>query len=225
MLLLNILVHSPAEVSDSNRKFLLTYSWGSIMEKFPKAVKLRNSTTTTLRLLQKPDLEKLVEFFQSLPKKDRMFLRSDVMKKENILKRYGNINYDIMFPLLAVNKNRIIAIGTLFRAEFGWMHHLGEIRCVVAEKFKRQGLCSILVKELFLHAVTTDLTKIQAEIMEGQKSALSAFKRMGFKQEAVLKKHVTDIHGKRQNLVIMSLDIEDLWHILEDHTIGKSYVV
>ena len=154
-----------------------------------------------------------------------MFLRIDVMKKGNIIKRYGHFNYDIMFPVVASTKNKIIGIGTLWRAEFGWMRNLGEIRCVVSPEFQRRGLCTILVRELFLNALTTNLTKIQAEIMEDQKSALSAFERMGFKKESILKKHVTDINGNRRNLVMMSLDIVDLWDLMEDHTIGTTYVV
>ena len=105
------------------------------------------------------------------------------------------------------------------------MRHLGELRCVVSDKYKRKGLCTILVREIFLRAVSTDLYKIQAAVMEEQKSAISAFKRMGFKQEALLKKHVTDIQGKRHNLIIMNLDIEELWYLMEDYTHGKTYVV
>lgn len=195
------------------------------MSKYPKLVKLKNNESVSLRLLTQEDLELLINFFQSLPLEDRMYLRSDVMKKKNILRRFGNINYDVMYPILALANNKIIGIGTLFRAEFGWMRNLGEIRCVVSNKYKRKGLGTILVRELFLYAVSTDLFKIQAEIMEDQKSALRAFERMGFKQEAILEKHVTDINGKRRNLVIMSLDIEELWNILEDHTHGKTYVV
>jgi RimJ/RimL family protein N-acetyltransferase len=61
--------------------------------------------------------------------------------------------------------------------------------------------------------------------MEDQKSAIKAFERMGFKKEATLRKHVTDIEGKRRNLVIMSQDIEELWNTLEDFTYGRTYVV
>ena len=45
------------------------------------------------------------------------------------------------------------------------------------------------------------------------------------KEEAVLKKHVTDTHGERRNLVIMCLDIKDLWYLLEDFVQGKQYVI
>ncbi len=195
------------------------------MEKYPKKVTLKDDEIITLRLLNDTDLEILVSFFQSLPEKDRMYLRSDVMNRENIVRRFGKINYDQMYPVLALSKQAIIAIGTLFRAGFGWMRNLGEVRCVVSPPYQRKGLCSILVREIFLHAVTTDLYKLQAEIMEDQVSAVHAFQRMGFKKETVLHKHVTDIHGQRSNLVIMSLDIEELWCLLEDFTHGKTYVV
>jgi RimJ/RimL family protein N-acetyltransferase len=188
-------------------------------------VKLKNKEHAVLRLLNQEDLEALIQFFQSLSVENRMYLRSDVMEKENIIRRFGNFNYDIMYPIIALVENKIVAIGTLFRAAFGWMRNLGEIRVVVSDDYHRKGLCTILVRELFLKAVTTDLFKVQAEIMEDQFSAISAFERMGFKREAVMKKHVTDIKGNRRNLVIMSLDIEEMWYVLEDFTHGKTYVV
>ncbi|GAB4366970.1 MAG: hypothetical protein Kow0042_07220 [Calditrichia bacterium] len=195
------------------------------MSQYPKEVELKDKEKVTLRLLRQNDLEKLVEFFQALPLKDRMFLRTDVLQRENIYRRYGNLNYQNMYPVIAVKNEEIVAIGTLFRPEFGWMRNLGEIRCVVAEKYQRKGLCTILVRELFLRAVSMDLYKLQAELIEDQKSAIAAFQRMGFRPEAVLKKHVTDIQGRRQNLVIMSLDIQDMWNVMEDFISGKSYVV
>ena len=198
---------------------------GELMEKYPKEIKLKSGEQITLQLFSIDDLELLVDFYASLPEKDRMFLRIDVLKRENIVARYGNPNYDLIFPVIALHKNKIVGEGTLFRAEFGWMRNLGELRCVVSDAFRRKGLCTILVRELFLRAVSTDLYKIQAAVMEDQISAIAAFKRMGFKQEALLKKHVTDVQGKRHNLVILNLDIEELWYIMEDFNQGRSYVV
>ncbi|NOQ98110.1 MAG: GNAT family N-acetyltransferase [Calditrichae bacterium] len=195
------------------------------MENYPKEAKLKSGEKIELRLFSRDDLDLLIDFYTSLPEKDRMFLRIDVLKRENIVKRYGDPNYDHIYPIIALHKEKIIGEGTLFRPEFGWMRHLGELRCVVSNKYKRKGLCTILVREIFLRAVSTDLYKIQAAMMEEQKSAISAFKRMGFKQEALLKKHVTDIQGKRHNLIIMNLDIEELWYLMEDYTHGKTYVV
>ncbi len=153
-----------------------------------------------------------------------MYLRLDVSKRENIMKRFGNVNNEIMYPVLALDGDQIAAIGTLYRAEFGWMRNLGEIRVVVGPKFQRRGLCTILTKSLFFRALSTDLYKIQAELMEDQLAAITCFERLGFKKEAVLRKHVTDINGGRCNLVIMSLDIQEMWLLMEDFINRQFYV-
>jgi len=194
------------------------------MEKYPKQVKLKNEKVAVLRQLKEDDVEMLVDFFQSLEQEDRMYLRLDVTKKENIVKRYGKIDYDSIFPVIGLEGDRIIAIGTLFRPEFGWARNLGEIRVVIARDLQRQGLCTILVRELFLYALTTDLFKIKVELMERQKSAITAFERMGFRKEAVLKNHVINIEGERRNLVMMSLDIKDMWSEMEDFVQDRFYV-
>lgn len=194
------------------------------MDKYPKEVTLKNGEKITLRLFEKDEIDLLVNFFQSLPTEDRMYLRIDVMKRDNIFKRFGNVNYDLIYPIIALYKGKIVAIGTLFRAEFGWMRNLGEIRIVVARDFQRLGLCTVLTKEIFFHALKTDLYKIQAELMEDQKSAIGCFERLGFKKEAVLRKHVTDLKGNRCNLIIMSLDIQEMWFLMEDFANRYFYV-
>ena len=194
------------------------------MEKYPKEVQLKSGETIILNPLQSDEMEKLIQFFQSLPTEEKMYLRSDVSQRENIIKRFGTLDYDIRFPLLARLEEKVIAIGSMYRAEFGWTRNLGEIRVVVAPEFQRKGLCTVLVKEMFFYAISTDLYKIQAEIMENQTSAIAAFEHMGFKKEAVLHNHVTDIKRERHNLVIMSLDIKELWYLMEDFIQDKMYV-
>jgi len=194
------------------------------MDEYPKEVSLKNGHSVTLRLLKEDDMETLIQFFQALPAEDRMYLRSDVMKRENLVRRFGTLNYDKVYPVIALDHENIVAIGNLWRAEFGWMRHLGEIRVVVAREYQRKGLCTILTREIFFHALTTDLYKIQAELMEDQIAAINAFERLGFKKETVLRKHVTDINGNRVNLVIMSLDIQEMWYLMEDFIKGQFYV-
>lgn len=194
------------------------------MDEYPKEITLKSGDKIFLRFLEKDDLDSLVEYFQSLPPGDRMYLRADVTKRENILRRFGELNHDKIIPLIALNGERIVAIGTLFRAEFGWMRNLGEIRVVVHPDFQRRGLCTVLTREIFFHALKTDLYKIQAEMMEDQVAAINAFERLGFKKETVLRKHVTDLEGNRCNLVIMSLDIQDMWYLMEDFIKGQFYV-
>jgi RimJ/RimL family protein N-acetyltransferase len=194
------------------------------MEEYPKEISLKSGQKLTLRLLKEDDIDSLVQFFQALPEEDRMYLRMDVTKRENIVRRFGTLNFDKVYPVIALDQDNVEAIGSLWRAEFGWMRNLGEIRVVVSPDFQRKGLCTILTREIFFHALTTDLYKIQAEVMEDQIGALNAFERLGFKKETVLRKHVTDINGQRANLVIMSLDIQEMWYLMEDFIKGQFYV-
>ena len=194
------------------------------MENYPKEVTLKNENPAILRLLKEDDIEELITFFCALPLEDRMYLRADVTIRENILRRFGKLNYDLIYPIIALDEDRIVAIATLYRAEFGWMRNLGEIRVVVSPEFQRKGLCTLLTREIFFHGLTTDLYKIQAEMTEDQVAAVNAFERLGFKKETVLRKHVTDINGNRSNLIIMSLDIQDMWYLMEDFIKGQFYV-
>ena len=96
------------------------------------------------------------------------------------------------------------------------MRNLGEVRVLINPDYQRKGLATIFVKELFFRALKAKIYKLQAEMTEGQESAVAAFEKMGFRKEATLKKHVTDIRGRRRDLIIMTLDVEDFWYLLED---------
>lgn len=186
------------------------------MGDYPKNIELTDGIMVTLELLTDNDLDRLIMFFQHLPEKDRLYLRSDITDPENVRRRFGNPDYDNMFPIIARVNGDIMGIATIFRASFGWMRNLGEVRICIAPEFQKRGLSTLLVRELFFQALKMGIYKLQAELMDTQKSAITAFNHLGFKQEALLPKHVTDIKGVRRDLVIMTLDVEDLWATQED---------
>ncbi|OQX88570.1 hypothetical protein B6D60_01875 [candidate division KSB1 bacterium 4484_87] len=186
------------------------------MADYPKNVQLKDGKEVTFRVMTDNDFDSLVEFYRTIPEKDRLFLRVDVTDRKNVESRFGNLDYNNAFPILVFERDKIVAIGTLFRPEFGWMRNLGEIRVLVSPDFQRRGLATILVRELFFRALKSKIYKLQAEMTDVQESAIAAFERMGFREEARLKKHVTDIRGRRRDLVIMTLDVEDFWYLIED---------
>lgn len=186
------------------------------MANFSKTAKLKDDTSVLLRLMVESDLDKLCEFYRSIPESDRLFLRIDVTDRSNVERRFGRLNYEYVYPILALADNRIIGIATMFRAEFGWKRNLGEVRVLIAPEFQRKRLATIFIRELFFHALKVKIYKLQAEMVDNQESAIAAFERLGFREDARLKKHVTDIRGRRRDLVIMTLDIEDFWYLIED---------
>lgn len=183
---------------------------------YPKKEILKDKTEVILRPMKKEDKDELLKFFQSLPKEERLFLKDDVTKEEVIQKWIDNIDYSKVLPILAIVKDKIVGDATLHRTTFGWSRHVGEIRMVVAKEFQKKGLGTVLAKELVNYATNIGLDKITAHITEKQISAIKAFKKIGFIEEAILKKHVVDISGKKHNLIIMSNDVSHLWRKMED---------
>ena len=53
------------------------------------------------------------------------------------------------------------------------------------------------------------------EVVENQAGARRMFRRLGFRQEAVLRGHVKDINGTRRNLVLASTDVSHIWDAME----------
>jgi len=187
------------------------------MAEYPKSVVLKDKKKIVLKLMEEKDLESLVNFYQSVPESDRLYLRVDVTDRKNLEQRFGNLDYNHVYPILALDDNKVIGVGTLFRPTFGWMRNVGEVRVVIDPEYQRKGLATIFVRELFFRALKAKVFKLQAEMADTQESAIAAFERLGFRKEATLKKHITDVRGRRRDLVIMTLDVEDFWYLIEDY--------
>ncbi len=183
---------------------------------YPKDVTLRDGTAVRLRPMEAADAPALLTFFRALPEEDRAFLKDDVTQQEIIDRWVRELDYERVLPMLAFDGKRVVGDATLHRQRQGWSRHVGEIRCVVARKFRKKGLGTTLIGELYRNAVGMGLDRIVAQMMESQTGAIAAFEKLGFQREAVLKGHVRDIHGKKHSLVVMSNDITELWHRMDD---------
>jgi RimJ/RimL family protein N-acetyltransferase len=53
-------------------------------------------------------------------------------------------------------------------------------------------------------------------VVENQIAAKRALEKLGFRDEAVLKGHVKDIHGIKRNLLVMSNDVSHLWEAMAE---------
>lgn len=186
------------------------------LSEYPRKIAMKDKSEVILRPLVKGDKDELLRFFRALPVEDRLFLRNDVTKEEVIKQRVENIDHSKVFSILAVSGKNIVGDATLQRTNYGWSRHIGEIRIVVAKNFQNKGLGIILAKELIEHAISFGLDIITAQMAAKQISAINAFKKLGFVQEAILKNHVMDIRGEKSNLIIMSNDVSQLWKKMEE---------
>ena len=101
--------------------------------------------------------------------------------------------------------------GTLHRGANSWNRHVGNIRLTVLPEYRRMGLATILIGELYANALGTDLEKIVSEIVFLQEDVRLAFNQLGFCTEAILKEHHLDPNGRKHDVIIISNDINQLW--------------
>jgi L-amino acid N-acyltransferase YncA len=186
------------------------------MEQFSKTIKLKDGTTMVMRPLAKRDGPALLDFFAALPNDDRLFLKEDVTSKKVIDRWLEELDYDAVLPIIAEKDSKIHGDATLHFNSHGWQRHVAEIRCVVSREYQHKGLGTALMRELVHYADLKGVSKIQAIMMETQKSAQRAFQKLGFEKAAELEDFVKDIKGKTHNLVIMVNDVSALWQKMED---------
>lgn len=178
-----------------------------LLERYPQTITLKDGTELVLRAMRKQDDRALMDFFEDLTDADRLYLRNDVSSYRVVREWFNNLNYNRVFPLLAVQDNRIVANATLHRKPFGWMRHVGEIRIVVSPKFRKKGLAQTMFRELIQTAEEADLDKLTAEMAVSQTGAIEVFRKLGFKEETTLKGYIKDAKDKVHDLLIMTLDI------------------
>ncbi|MDF1536580.1 MAG: GNAT family N-acetyltransferase [bacterium] len=178
-----------------------------LLENYPSKVDLKDGTQLTLRAMTKQDDRALMDFFESLTEEDRLYLRNNVSSYRVVREWFENLNYNRVFPLLALVDGRIVANATLHRKPFGWMRHVGEIRIVVSPEFRKKGLARIMAAEIIANAREAGLEKLTAEMAVSQKDAFEAFHKLGFKDEAKLKGYIRDGKNRGHDLLIMTLDL------------------
>ena len=187
-----------------------------MLSQLPKSFTIEKGKVATIRRLKRDDKDSLFEFFNRLPGKDRLFLKDDVTDIKVIDRWFEKLDDTSVIPLVVECDNKIIADGTLHRSDHGWSRHIGEIRVVVDKKFRRQSVGIHLVRELYFLAMNLKLEILVAEMLERQKKAISIFKQLGFKREALLKDFVKDQEGTKQNLIIMTHSVNVHWDEMEN---------
>jgi ribosomal protein S18 acetylase RimI-like enzyme len=156
-----------------------------------KNLELKDHTEVVIREMTTEDLDPSLAFFESL--------------SDGVARR-----------MVAIVDGRIVADGTLELSGEDWKEHVGELRLIVAGPYQRQGLGVLMARELYRLAIAASVEEIVVKMMRPQIAAQSIFKRLGFREEAVLPDYVKDLEGKRHDMIVMRCDIDALWREMED---------
>jgi L-amino acid N-acyltransferase YncA len=185
------------------------------LEGFPQNVVLRDGTAVVIKPLDVEEASAVLKFYRSLPEEDRLFLNDDVTKPQWLRRFVARIESGEVVSLVAEIEGRIVGEATLYRALHGWTVHVAEIRVAVAPTMRRSGLGTTLAHELVRLATRMGIEKMVIQVVENQVGARKMFRKLGFRQEAVLRGHVKDIHGMKRNLIVAANDISHIWDAME----------
>ena len=162
----------------------------------------------TLRYMTPADVPAILEFARALPTHDLLFLRRDITQVEEVTAWAQEILVGTMATILAVDEEgRIGGYSAVARTPYSWMRHIAELRVLVSEAFRSQGLGRMLVAEAFRIAVDMGVVRMIAQMTIDQQGALQTFRRLGFESMAILPDHVMDRDGKTYDLVVMRQDV------------------
>jgi L-amino acid N-acyltransferase YncA len=177
---------------------------------------LKDGTAVALQPQTMDDLDRLRQFFLSLPATDRKYFRVDVTKREVVEQRIRHAETGQAHRLLALVGDEVVGVGALELSGEGWQRHLGEIRVFVAKDYRGRRLGALLISELFQEAQNKGVEKVVVRIAAGQRSARKICERLGFNVDAVLPDHIKDATGKLHAQVVMSCTLDELWKEMHD---------
>jgi GNAT superfamily N-acetyltransferase len=178
-----------------------------ILEKYPKAVKLKSGTSVMIRPLETRDEKQFHEFFVAVPDNERILFKHRVTDPEVIRDWCQRIDYGKILPLLALDGDKVVADASLHQTLGGWKRHIGRLSVVVHPRHRGQGLGGILVKELIDIARNVGLEKLEAEFLGEQEVARRVFQEHGFNELLVLEDYVKDMQAISHDYVLMGRHI------------------
>lgn len=179
----------------------------SIRERYPKRAELPGGRVATLRLMERGDKAKILEFARSLPEDDLLFLRTDITDPAIVEEWVEAIEKGSTVTLLAEVDGKLGAYASVHLDQARWTRRVGEIRINAATRFRGVGLGRKLAAEIIEVARSLGLKKMTAMMTPDQTGSRTAFERLGFQVEAVLTDWVEDRRGHTRDLLVMSYDL------------------
>lgn len=165
--------------------------------------------TITLRPLEASDEEAVLAFARALPAHDLLFARRDLTEPRVIRAWFEAVAAGEIHSQVAVDGGEIAGYSALIVDPHSWSAHVGEIRIMVGERWRRQNLGRRLAEAAFQQALELGLAKVTASMTVDQHGAIALFEDMGFRGEALLRNHVRTPDGETCDLAIFSHEIAE----------------
>lgn len=146
---------------------------------------LKDGARILLRPLTKDDRQALLDFFAPVTIDERRFFRHNVSDVEVVESWITNLDYDKVFPLVAVTGNRIVGNTTLHFHD-GPARHRAEVRIFLAKDFRQRGLGVRMLEGLIELARRRSLYLLDVFIVSDSTQLIRAFHNAGFEAKCII---------------------------------------
>ena len=185
-----------------------------MLEGYPKEIMSKDGTPILLRPLTREDEQHLSEFFARIPEDERWFLRDNVADPAIMHEWIRNLDYDRIFPLVAVTQedNTIIANVRLHRRPSECLRHIAHLRIMVDPAYRLQRLGTWMLLDTIRLAMSMGIEKLVADFISGmEEAAVKGAHKLDFFEQAILKDYVKDRQGRYRDLIIMVKTLHRDW--------------
>jgi hypothetical protein len=179
-------------------------------------VTLSDGSNVLIRPVKVEDADKMVVFLKNFRPIDLRYIHFTKADKTVIAQQLTKPEPMIIDRVVAERNGTIIAEATLEYLRHGWLRRSGEVSLMVDHEFKDSEVPGLVAKEIFFLAARKGFDRLLTRCMVTQTEIIDIFKRLHFTAEATLKNHVVDDDGVRRDLVLMTLDISNLWNEIQN---------
>jgi RimJ/RimL family protein N-acetyltransferase len=173
---------------------------------FRQVITLRDGARVLLRPLLKEDRQALLDFFLPISPEERRYMRHDVNDPAVITSWAENIDYEKVYPIVAVINDRIVGNATLHFND-GHARHRAEIRIFLAKDFRRRGLGSKLIHAIIEQARRRSLYLLEAQVISDQVNVIKALQKAGFETVCVFEDYYMLPDNELRDVVYLNMKL------------------
>ena len=173
---------------------------------FRQVITLRDGTRVLLRPLIAEDKQALMDLFVPVPYEERQHMRHDINDPELVASWADHIEYDKVFPIIAVVGNRIVGNGTLHFGQ-GPSRHRAEVRVFLAKDFRRRGLGTKLIQALIDQAKRRNIYLLEVQVIRDLVTDVKAMQKAGFEPVCIFEDYYMLPDGELRDIVHLILKL------------------
>ncbi len=176
---------------------------------YRQVVTLRDGARVLLRPLTKDDRQGLLGLFLPVSKDELRFMRHNVTDPDVVNEWIDDLDYDKVFPLIAIVGDRIVGEATLHFQQ-GSARHRGEVRIFLAKDFRRRGLGTKLTQAIIDLAKRRSLYLLEVQTVRELSNDIKAMEKVGFEVKCTFEDYHMLPDGDLRDIVHMMLRLRAL---------------